>query len=45
MFIETTWMGQGHEPGGIIGNTENPQAMTTWVYNMDAVMTLTGLGI
>ena len=29
-------------PGCIIGNTENPQTMATWVYSMDAVMTLTG---
>eukprot|EP00745_Piridium_sociabile_P037812 TRINITY_DN68984_c0_g1_i6.p1 TRINITY_DN68984_c0_g1~~TRINITY_DN68984_c0_g1_i6.p1 ORF type:complete len:1121 (+),score=248.01 TRINITY_DN68984_c0_g1_i6:81-3443(+) len=42
MFIETTWMRKGHGPGGIIGNTEKPQTMATWVYSMDAVMTLTG---
>ena len=42
MFIETTWMRKGHDPGGIIGNTENPQTVATWVYSMDAVMTLTG---
>lgn len=42
MFIETTWMRKGHGPGGIIGNTENPETMATWVYSMDAVMTLTG---
>ena len=42
MFIETTWMRKGHGPGGIIGNTETPQTMATWVYSMDAVMTLTG---
>ena len=42
MFIETTWMRKGHGPGGVIGNTEKPQTMATWVYSMDAVMTLTG---
>ena len=42
MFIETNWMRKGHGPGGIIGNTENPQTMATWVYSMDATMTLTG---
>ena len=42
MFIETTWMRKGHGPGGIIGNTENTETMATWVYSMDAVMTLTG---
>lgn len=35
-------MQKGHGPGGIIGNIEKTQNMTTWVYNMDAVMTLTG---
>ena len=42
MFIETTWMRKGHGPGGIIGSTENPQTMATWVHDMDAVMALTG---
>ena len=42
MFIETNWMRKGHGPGGIIGNTESPQTMATWVYSMDATMTLTG---
>lgn len=42
MFIETTWMRKGHGPGGVIGNTENVQTMATWVYSMDAVMTLIG---
>ena len=42
MFIETTWMRKGHGPGDIIGNTENPQTMVTWVYSMNAVMTLIG---
>ena len=30
MFIETKWKLKG--PGGIIGTTESPQAMATWVY-------------
>ena len=42
MFIETNWMRKGHGPGGIIGMTESPQTMATWVYSMDAIMTLTG---
>jgi hypothetical protein len=42
MFIETNWMRKGHGPGGIIGDTESPQTMATWVYSMDATMTLTG---
>ena len=42
MFIETNWMRKGHGPGGIIGVTESPQTMATWVYSMDAIMTLTG---
>ncbi|KAG1659870.1 hypothetical protein GQR58_022283 [Nymphon striatum] len=29
-------------PGGIIGNTENPQTMVTWAYSRDTTMTLTG---
>ena len=41
MFIETTWMRNGHGPGGIIGMTEIPQTMATWVYSMDDTMTLT----
>ena len=35
-------MRKGHRLGGIIGMTENPQTMATWVYSMDATMTLTG---
>ena len=35
-------MRKGHGPGGVIGNTEKPQTMATWVYSMDAAMTLTG---
>ena len=42
MFIETNWMRKGHGPGGVIGMTENPQTMATWVYSMNATMTLTG---
>ena len=42
MFIETNWMRKGHGPGGINGMTENPQTMASWVYSMDATMTLTG---
>lgn len=42
MFIETTWMRKGHGPGGIIGTTERPQTMATWVFSMDATMTITG---
>ena len=42
MFHETNWMRKGNGPGGIIGMTENPQTMATWVYSMDATMTLTG---
>ena len=41
MFIETTWMRKGHGPGGIIGMTESPHTIATWVYSMDATMTLT----
>ena len=39
--IETTWMRKGHGPSGVIGNTENPQTMATWIFSQDAVMTLT----
>ena len=42
MFIETNWMRKGHGPGGINGMTENPLTMASWVYSMDATMTLTG---
>ena len=35
-------MRKGHGPGNIIGNTKKTQTMGTWVYSMDAVMTLTG---
>ena len=42
MFIETNWTKKGRGPGGIIGMTENPQTMASWVYSMDATMTLTG---
>ena len=42
MFIETNWMRKGHGPGGIIGTTERPQTMATWVFSMDATMTMTG---
>ena len=41
MFIETNWMRKGHGPTGIIGNTETPQTMATWVFSMNATMTLT----
>ena len=41
MFIETNWTKKGRGPGGIIGMTENPQTMASWVYSMDATMTLT----
>ena len=42
MFIETNWTKKGRGPGGIIGMKENPQTMASWVYSMDATMTLTG---
>ena len=42
MFIETNWMRKGHGPGGVISMTENPQTMATWVYSMNATMTLMG---
>ena len=42
MFIETNWMRKRRGPGSIIGMTENPQSMASWVYSMDATMTLTG---
>ena len=42
MFIETNWMRKRHGPGGIIGMTENPQTMASWVYSMDETVTLTG---
>ena len=35
-------MRKGHGPGGINGMTENPLTMASWVYSMDATMTLTG---
>ena len=35
-------MRKGHGPGSIIGMTENPQTMASWVYSMAATMTLTG---
>jgi len=43
MFIEINWMRKGHGPGGIIGTTEKPQTMATWVLSMDATMTMTGV--
>jgi len=42
MFIETNWMRKGHVPGGIIGTAERPQTTATWVFSMDATMTMTG---
>ena len=35
-------MRKGHGPGGIIGTTERPQTMATWVFSMDATMTMAG---
>ena len=35
-------MRKGHGPDGINGMTENPQTMASWVYSIDATMTLTG---
>ena len=34
-------MRKGHGPGGIIGMTESPQTMATWLYSIDATMTRT----
>ncbi len=42
MFIETNLTKKVRGPGGIIGMTENPQTMASWVYSMDATTTLTG---
>ena len=42
MFIETNWIRKGHGPAGITGNTESPQTMATWVFSMNAMMTLAG---
>ena len=41
MFIETTQMHKGHQPGGIIGDTQSSQTMATWAHSMDATMSLT----
>ena len=40
-FIETTWMRKFHGPEGIIGDTQNAQAMATWVLSRNAAQTLT----
>ena len=40
-FIESTWMRRGKGPSGVIGNTQNPQVMATWVYSLNARVSLT----
>ena len=40
-FIETTWMRKCHGPDGIIGDTQNAQAMATWVLSRNDAQTLT----
>jgi len=40
-FTETNWMRKGPGPGDIIGTTERPQTTATWVFSMDATMTMT----
>ena len=40
-FIETTWMRKCHGPEGIIDDTQNAQAMATWVLSRIAAQTLT----
>ena len=39
--IESTWMRKGYGPSGVIGNTENPQTMATWVFSQNVVMSVT----
>ena len=39
-FIETTWMRKCHGPDGIIGDTQNAQAMATWVLSRNDAQTL-----
>ena len=34
MFIETTFMGYGHGPGGIIGITLKPETLKTWALGL-----------
>lgn len=39
-FIEMTWMRTGKSENGIIGNTQKPQTVATWVYSRNASTTL-----
>ena len=39
-FIECTWMRKGKSRNGVIGNTQQPQTMATWVNSMNAATTL-----
>ena len=39
-FIESTWMRKGKSQTGIIGNSQQPQTMATWVHSMNAATTL-----
>ena len=39
-FIESTWMKKGKGQNGVIGNTQQPQTIATWVHSMNAVVTL-----
>ena len=39
-FIESTWMKKGKGQNGVIGNTQQPQTIATWVHSLNAVTTL-----
>lgn len=40
MFIVTKQMSNRHGPGGIIGTTENPHTMATWLFSMNVTVTM-----
>ena len=39
--LESTLIRKGKGPSGVIGNTQNPQVMSTWVYSLGACVALT----
>ena len=39
-FIESTWMKKGKGQNGVIGNTQQPQTIATWVHSLNTVVTL-----
>ncbi len=41
LLIKSMWIRKGKGPSGVIGNTQNPQVMATWVYSLNAQVCLT----